>query len=351
MPVLSMALPMMLGCSTSALPPIDPGEVDALAQRALEQTGAPGVALAIGDLATGEISVGTAGFADLDAERAWTSELPYPIGSVTKTFTAVWVLQLVEEGTLQLDDPLDLWVTTPWTGEGITVDHLLRHGSGIASYNWVGGFDGSQLWTPEQLVQWAADHEPALQFSPGTSFAYSNTGYVLLGMLAEQASGQPMADAFQERFFDPLGMTRTTVPTAHPAELVRGYQDSPPRDTTDEMHPSAAGAAGAIISTPEDVARWGTALFGGQVVAAETLTAMTTPMRIDGEEVGYGQGLFGGVDPDWGASWGHTGGYSGHLTDLTYMEDPNQVVVAMANSFEADLQTASNVAWFAILGL
>jgi hypothetical protein len=86
-------------------------------------------------------------------------------------------------------------------------------------------------------------------------------------------------------------------------------------------------------------------------VSEATLALMTTPLRIDGEPVGYGLGLFGGFDPDWGGSWGHTGGYSGQLTYLFYMDRPDRVVVAMVNSFEVDLDTVANAAWFEVLGL
>ena len=344
------------GCAgrSSSVFPLDAemqASLEASMHDVLAQTGAPGVALAVSDPSNALSWVGTAGLARIAGEVPWQDTSPYPIGSVTKTFTAAWVIQLADEGVLSLDDPLDAWVDTPWRGQGVTLTHLLQHTSGIASYNYVGDFDGSIEYAPTALVDWAALHEPALQFAPGTDFAYTNTGYVLLGMVGEAASGRALGDALDARFAQPLGLDATYLATSHPPDLVRGYRGEPLYDATDEGHPSAAWAAGGLISTPADLVAWGTALFSGQVVPADRLAQMTTPLILDGEEVGYGLGLFGGVDPDWGPSWGHTGGYSGQQTYLYYMEDPDRVVVAMVNSFEVDLDTVANAAWLPLLGL
>ena len=324
-------------------------ELDENLDEALALTGAPGVALAVLDPGGGRLWMDAAGDAELGV-RGWEVGMPYPIGSVTKTFTSALILQLAEEGTLTLDDPMDDWVTTPWAGQGITIRHLLQHTSGIASYNYVGGWDGSDPVSPQDMIDWAAYHEPALYFAPGTGWDYSNTGFVILGLIGEEATGQPLDEAFQQRFFGPLGMTQTYLAHDHPTDLVHGYQGQPLVDTTDDFHPTAGWAAGGAVSTPEDVAIWGMALFTGQVVSQQTLTEMTTQLQIDGQDTGYGLGLFGAYDEEWGGNWGHTGGYSGQLTHLYYMERVDRVVVAMVNSFEADLDDVADAAWFPIWG-
>ena len=155
----------------------------------------------------------------------------------------------------------------------------------------------------------------------------------------------------QEQFFGPLCMTDTRLMAEHPTDLVRGYGGDPEVDTTDDFHPTAGWAAGGIVSTPGDQLIWGAALFGGELVALETLELMTTPLLIDRTEVGYGLGLFGGIDPDYGGNWGHTGGYSGQLTYLYHLDSVDRVVLAMVNTFNADLDRVANGAWLEVLGL
>lgn len=335
--------------SWAPLPTEDEAALQAGMELALTETGAPGVALGVATHSDRRRWVSSTGWADVDAQRAWLPDTPYPIGSVTKTYVSVLVLQLMEAGTLTLDDPVEQWVDHPWAGQGVTLRHLLQHRSGIASYNYVGGFDGSQTWTPDELVDWAYLVDPDLHFPAGEGFEYSNTNFILLGLVAEQATGNPLADELDARFFGPLGMTHTSMMTEHPADLVHGYSEGV--DITDDFHPTAGWAAGGLVSTPADQLVWGTALFGGELVAPETLELMTTPLLVDGKEVGYGLGLFGGIDGDYGGHWGHTGGYSGQLTYLYHLDSVDHVVVAMVNSFDADLDRVANAAWLEILDL
>ena len=328
--------------------------LDAAVAAAPETIGSPGVALAVVDLSEHAMWVGSAGLAELDPERPWTPQLPYAIGSVSKTYTTSIVMQLVDEGVVSLDDPVEDWVSTAWDGQGVTVRHLVQHTSGIVSYNYVGSFDKTGEYTPQELVAWAEKHEPTLRFAPGAQWEYSNTNFVLLGLIVEQATGGPFEDALQSRLLTPLGLADTSLPAAYDADLVRGYQSDGKGglyDATAEGPPSVGWAAGGMQATPADVAAWGAALFGGDVVSGDRLAEMTTPLVIDGETVGYGLGLFGGIDADWGASWGHTGGTGGHLTYVYWLEDADAVVVAMVNSFEGDVEDAATLAWIEVLDL
>lgn len=319
-----------------------------------DEVGSPGIAAAVVDLGEGTMWVSSVGVADLATDRPWTPELSYAIGSVSKTYTTSMVLQLVDEGVVSLDDPLESWVSTVWSGQGVTVRHLIQHTSGIASYNYVGSFDGSLDYTPQELVDWAADREPTLRFAPGSQWEYSNTNFVLLGLIVEEATGDTFEAALQARLLSPLGLAHTSMPERYDAGAVRGYQSDdggPLYDASDEGSPSMGWAAGGMQSTPVDVALWGAALFQGEVVSSDRLAEMTTPLLIDGQEVGYGLGLFGGIDADYGHNWGHTGGTGGQLTYLWWIEGADAVLVTMVNSFEGDINTAANELWIAYLDL
>jgi len=322
-------------------------------ERAPSVANSPGVALAVVDLSEHAMWVGATGLADTATERPWTPELPYAIGSVSKTYTTAMVMQLVDEGVVSLDDPLETWVSTAWSGQGVTVRHLLAHTSGIPSYNYIASFDSSAEYTPDELVAWAEQYGPDLDFPPGSAWAYSNTGFVLLGLIVEGATGMGFEEALQQRLLDPLGLADTSMPVAYDADAVRGYEvdgGGQVFDATEAATPSMGWAAGGMQATPADVAAWGAALFSGEVVSDDRFVEMTTPLFIDGEEVGYGLGLFGGIDADWGASWGHTGGTGGHLTYVYWLEGADAVVVAMVNSFEGDVEDAATVAWIEVLG-
>ncbi|MCA9488345.1 MAG: beta-lactamase family protein [Myxococcales bacterium] len=352
---------LALGCTSSGTPAdadapwsdVDPDMAEALEEGladAYAEQGMPGAALAVAFPGSRQRWVGTVGVADLDSGAPWELDTPYPIGSVTKTFTAAIVMQLVEEGTLELDDPIERWVETPWGGRGITLRNLMQHTSGIVSYNYVGDFDTSARYTPQQLVDWAADHGPDLLFEPGTHWDYSNTNYVLLGMTIEAATQRTYEAELDERLLAPLHLDATRLATTNPDDLVRGYVGDPLEDDTDGGQPSVGWAAGGIIGTPADLVTWGAALFAGDVLTEESLSLLETPLVLDGQpDLEVGLGLFGNDDEEFGPYWGHTGGTGGHLTYLYDLRRSDAVVVAMVNSFEADLDALAGAAWLPII--
>lgn len=335
-----------------ALPGPTQDRMQAKLDQAVDDMGLAGVAMGFADLPERQLWVGASGWADTALHEAWTPERSFHIGSVTKTFTAAIIFQLAAEGALSLDDPLEDWIPDTYAGQGLTLRHLLSHTSGIASYNWVGDFDSDRAWEPEELVAWAISQEPELRFAPGSEWEYSNTNYVLLGLAIEAATGASYEEAVASRLTGPLGLADTYVAQAgneDPA-LVSCYEVDG-TDITGSMDPSMGWAAGAMVSTPADLARWGAALFGGEVLDASSFEAMTTQLVLpDGTVVEYGLGAFvetDGVD----SLYGHTGGYEGYLTYLYYWEADSMALAVMSNQRETDLRALAGYGWAVPLGL
>lgn len=218
------------------------------------------------------------------------------IGSVTKTFTASLVLQLVAEGKVDLDAPIERYLpgllhSSDMDGSGIdgsaiTVRQLLQHRSGLPEFagepgadEWIAANENRTL-TPSAAVAIALG-KPA-QFVPGTSFVYTNTNYIVLGMLVKSVSGRSYADELRSRILDPLDLEDTYLPPAGELDIrgdhLTGYQDLDGGLTdVSRTEPSIPWAAGAMVSTGTDLNTFWRALLDGQVVPAEQLAEMTTP--------------------------------------------------------------------------
>ncbi|PJN31614.1 serine hydrolase [Streptomyces sp. CB02959] len=232
-------------------------------------------------------------------------------GSNTKTFTAVVVLQLVGEGKVELDTPIDHYLPGLVRGEGIdgraiTVRQLLQHTSGLPNYTEFlsaepFGEDRHRYYQPRDLLDLAFTHKAL--FAPGTDWSYSNTNYILAGLLIERITGRPFAEQLSKRVIEPLGLRHTYVPAAGDEGLrdahPRGYHASGPggalNDVT-EMDPSSAWAAGELVSSPSDLSRFFSALLGGRLLKPAQLTEMKTTVRMPDRpgaaaEVRYGLGL------------------------------------------------------------
>lgn len=248
----------------------------------------------------------------------------FRIGSVTKTFVATVVLQLVDEGRVRLDDPIDRYLPglVP-DGQQITVRQLLNHTSGIYDYahddgystNRWRGADRFKHYEPEQLLAVAFQHPP--YFAPGDGWHYSNTNYVIAGLLIEKVTGRPYGTEIRRRILTPLQLTRTSVPGDRltlPEPHARGYADVDGRlvDAT-LMNPSLDGAAGEMISTTSDLNRFFEALLGGRLLSSATLGEMrgyvaATPL------FDYGLGLQRFHLPCGKTVEGHSGELLGYTT-------------------------------------
>ncbi|MFE2066671.1 serine hydrolase domain-containing protein [Streptomyces sp. NPDC059467] len=281
----------------------------------------------------------------------------YRVGSITKTFVATVLLQLEAEGRLSLDDTVDRWLPGVVTGNGndgrrITVRQLLNHTSGIFNYTADDDFgrtyflaDGFlkhryDTMTPAALVAIAMKHKPA--FAPGTSWAYSNTNYVLAGMVIKAVTGRSYAEEITNRLIRPLHLTGTSLPGTRPAvpgPSSRAYSKlaetttGPTYDVT-TLNPSLASSAGEMISTSADLTRFYEALLRGSLLPPHQLKEMKTTTPVPGApNSAYGLGLIDQTLSCGRHVWGHDGGIHGSTSTAATTADGRH---ALALNFNAD---------------
>lgn len=263
-----------------------------------------------------------------------TPDTLYQIASLSKSFTAVAIMQLAEKQLLSVDDPISKYVPDIPYRESITIGHLLSHSSGIPDYLQPKfGFDYSQAWEPNDIFNVVSDAK--LEFTPGESFKYSNTGYVLLGLIIEKASGQPYAEYIEEHIFNPSGMMNSMFSVPNGISAAKGHVDGKQGPA---MHNSAAYAAGNIISTAEDLALFDKALRGGVLIEDETENLMgTTHASKFPYKYGYGwytQDVMGHK------AVGHSGGYpSGFRHYVARLQDEGLTVIVLSNEMKVNSKT------------
>lgn len=340
-----------------------------LARKDLD-AGAPGVIVRVDDGHGRPIEIARQAFWSRD-DHTLAAKDKFRMGSNTKTMVATVVLQLVAERRLKLSDPIDAWLPglVP-NGSAITVRMLLNHTSGLFNYTndseVLKAFTGqdTKVWTPQELIAAGVRHDPL--FAPGTDYAYSNTNYVALGLVAEKATGHTLGDLIQQRIAGPLHLKNTYLVTGADTEsgtgtgtdsdagtgtakspvLAHGYEPDAARlaallppgtpagtafagparsegyvDTT-WVNASTEWAAGGMVSTAQDWARFDSALLSGKLLPAAQLKEMKTTVAEESEFPNrrYGLGLEKVVTP-CGTVWGHNGqvpGYSSEAyTDAT----------------------------------
>ena len=311
------------------------------AMEAAVDAGVPGVTLTAKD-SHGTWSA-TAGVGNLKTGKPRSADDRYRVGSITKTFVATVLLQLEAEGRLSLDDSVEKWLPGLVRGNGhdgsrITVRQLLNHTSGIFNYTADDDFgrtyflkDGFfkhryDTQKPGELVALAMTHKP--DFEPGTSWNYSNTNFVLAGMVIEKVTGRPYGAEVRRRIIEPLHLTATSVPGTRvtvPGPSSRAYSKlaetatGPTYDVT-KLNPSIAYAAGEMISNSTDLGRFYTALLRGRLLPREQLAEMTTTVPVN-EATGYGLGLMK-TELSCGVTvWGHGGGIHGSISEAITTKD------------------------------
>ncbi len=268
----------------------------------------------------------TAGLGDLTTGAPVPDDGQVRIGSNTKTFVAVVVLQLVAERRVDLDASVDTYLPglvrgDEIDGRHITVRQLLQHTSGLPNYsNYLG--DEARYYDPRELLATALQH-PA-DFAPGTSWKYSNTNYVLAGLIVQKVTGRPLAEEIDRRIIQRIGLRHTYFPTPgdatirepHPHGYHRLSADAPLRDIT-EIDPSWAWAAGQLISTNSDLNRFFSALLAGRLLPPAQLAQMRSTVPAEatfGPGARYGLGLVSRPLPCGSLSWGHGGSFPGYET-------------------------------------
>jgi D-alanyl-D-alanine carboxypeptidase len=264
------------------------------------------------------------GQARLDPPLVMAPGAKLRVGSITKSFVSTVALQLVGEGRLRLSDPVERWLPglVP-NGEQITVQQLLNHTSGLFNYTedeaWVTGLftDPLKSYTPQQLVAVSNAHPP--QFAPGTSWSYSNTNYIVVGLILQRVTHRPVSDLIEQRIIQPLHLRHTSFPDRSPD--IAGYHAHgyyPPSITGDgyfdftRVSPSWAWTAGALVSNTDDLRTFYRALLGGRLLRPAQLAAMKTLVPTE-NGFDYGLGLFR-WDTPCGPVWGHDGSVPGYLS-------------------------------------
>lgn len=305
---------------------------------ALVAAGVPGVVMLVrnGD----QTLLLARGYGNLAPKTPLRGTDRFRIGSLTKSYVATVVLQLAGEGKLSLDDSVERWLPglVP-NGGNITVQHLLGHKSGLFDYitdprvlkPYLTG-NASYHWAPRDLVKVAVSHKPL--FAPGTAVSYSSTGYVLLGLIVEAAAGDSLATELSRRIFEPLGLRATSFPTTGriAGPHAHGYLVVPKKPLQDvtAISPSYYWAAGNIVSTADDIARFYQALLGGRLLDPNLLSAMETTAA-DPRGNLWGLGLGTGQTP-CGEFWGHDGAVPGYNSIALNSKDGTKQLVALVNS-------------------
>jgi D-alanyl-D-alanine carboxypeptidase len=284
----------------------------------------------------------SAGTAKIHEQRAITAADHFRIGSQTKTFTAVVVLQLVDEGRVRLDAPISTYlpgvVSGNYNGDVITVRQLLHHPSGLVNYVRDARANPDGTYTLAELVRSAMD-EPA-QSAPGAAQNYSNVGFLVLGMLIERLTGKQAGDAITERIISPLGLTHTAFPApghrALPTPFLPGYLGGRLgpvffwTEATTAIELSFWSTAGAMSSTLDDLQRFYRALIGGRLVSPAALAEMKTTWGQNGT---YGLALVKLPLTCGGVAWGHNGALpTGHHSFTLVTEDGRFASVVTNNN-------------------
>lgn len=306
--------------------------------------GAPGAMARIDD--DGRVYREAAGTADRETGRAMSADDRFRIGSVTKTFSTVVLMQLVAEGRVGLDTPVDTYLPGALPDERITVRHLLSHRSGLWDYTndmfaqTVPGFESvrDRVFTLQELLDLSLAHPRTAE--PGAAYQYSNTNFVVVGRIIEAVTGRSLHGEYQRRIISPLGLRNTFYVhpgTAVPGRHAHGYltpdEAGLPLVDSTRQTVSWAQSAGAMISNPKDLNRFVSALVTGRLVRADLLAEMQRMTPSDGTgRAHYGLGLRR-RDLSCGVSvYGHTGTVQGYYTYAFTSADGRRSVSSLANT-------------------
>lgn len=295
------------------------------------------------------------GMADLELGVPVDPGMVFRLGSITKQFTAVAVLLLAQEGKLGLQDEITKFLPDyPTQGRMITVEHLLTHTSGIQSYTDMA--EWFPLWRKDMSLKELIDvfKDKPMQFEPGESWAYNNSGFVLLGAVIEKASGRSYESFLEDRIFKPLGLKQTyydrteRIIPRRAAGYERGEDGFVNASYLSMTQPYAAGS---LASTVDDLAVWSDAVFAGKIVRPEWLVRAFTPYSLrNGESSGYGYGWFIG-DFAGHRSIEHGGGINGFTSyELTLPEDRIFVAILTNSAVEGrdPEPRAVQIAWLTL---
>jgi D-alanyl-D-alanine carboxypeptidase len=251
--------------------------------------------------------------------------------SIGKLFTSVIILQLIEEGKISLNDRITKWFPDIYPGENITIQNLLHHTSGIPSFDMLKDYKRQKYYTDLELISLVRNYD--LNFKPGTYYSYCNTGYVLLGMIAEKITGKNYASLLRERIIDPAGLKETEVISNLNPDLLKLRGNRSGAIIENNENYANPHAAGAVITTPGDLVIFLSSLFSGKQCKDISVKSLFTGMNLIGTNpnVYYGKGITVIKDTPSGDYIGHSGGFPGFLSALYFQPDKNIFVCVMTN--------------------
>jgi D-alanyl-D-alanine carboxypeptidase len=314
-------------------------------------------------LADGRTWTGTAGSAAFSPQRPVQDDTVFSIASVSKTFIAALILQLAEQGKLDLDAPYGRYIPEGPRRERVTIRQLLSHTSGIYDYfssprylraaaAWLrtgprsGLLARDHVWTFDEIMDLV---KPGPYCRPGRCYRYSNTNYILLGRVAEAVGGAPLDRLLRRRFFRPLGLEDTYYQPADqpPASAAHGHwgngsgftdhtREDPMRSFTAAV--TAAGAAGAVASTARDLSVWADALYGGRILDPSSLAALTDIQPEGTYGLGTDYAVFAGR-----RAYGHRGGLRGFEASMWHFPDEGISIVLLSNEGNWFLSPARSI--------
>ena len=322
-------------------------ELDGTIAGVMQDKNLPGVLVGVSAPGQGEY-VGAQGSANLDTGAEPQTNDRFRIGSVTKTFVATAILQLVDQGKLSKSDTLSKWYPDFPNADEITIDDLLRMRSGIADY-----------WDEETIKQYydnpmesvtnediiEATAAKADQFEPpDQETKYTDTNYNILGAILEKVSGNDIATQINQTILDPLGLRNTFYPTNNelPGNL-HGYGLNPQSGEFEDktiLNPAPADGAGAMISDISDLGVWARAVYNGDLLEPETQQARLETQPLEGAPsggAGYGEGIGGN-----GGIWGHGGTISGFSTEMWYIPEEDATIVISVNRSDEQMDSHSS---------
>jgi D-alanyl-D-alanine carboxypeptidase len=293
----------------------------------------PLAGLAIGIQYKGESYAQGYGFADVENGKPATAQTVFKIASLTKSFTAAAILRLSEEGKLHLDDPISHFLPgTPELAKDVQVRHLLNHTSGLPDMS----IDAAQAALPDpfttaQAIEYYFSTFQALEFEPGETENYNNTGYFLLGVIIERVSGMPYEQYFRRTFFEPLQLSSLSECSSQ-SDVVGYHSIDKQLEAARPSNLKLLGAAGALCGTVGDLLKWLDALTQGKVVRPETWEQMITPTKLSGGQVvNYGFGLMI-EENSQGPEITHDGATAGFNSYFAYYPEHDLSIVLLSNT-------------------
>lgn len=357
MPQLRRLLPflflssLLAACGDAAFAPISDLTLDEAAEIVAEEAGGAGIVLAV---RVGERPqhITTAGFSDIGEGTPIQPNDSFRIGSMTKTFVGILLVGLEEDGLLHLDDPaadyLDAsTINAIENAHEASIRELLNMTSGIYDYLendafWDAHADNPTfLWRPLDVLAYAQG-QPA-EFAPGDGWSYSNTNYILLQLIAEEATGKPLGQLMEERILVPANMTDSYLEHYRTGPLVNSYEYG--EDITGFNDGTGMGDGG-LISTVADLDKFLRAVYNGDIVGEAALDAFFEPAGAFGNAAEYGLGVE--LDDEFGAAWGHTGATAGFSGEFWYLEETNATIIILRNAIDDVDTTEATDAAFAL---